>query len=61
MNSLPSNPPIKSLDNIAKVFNGKTLSKSELRKEGFPILKIKDVTDDGQFIPAHILFKSQSS
>lgn len=61
MNSLPSNSPIKSLDELAKVFNGKTPSKSEQRKEGLPILKIKDVTEGGQFIPAHKLFKSQSS
>lgn len=38
-----------ALDDIAKVFNGKTPSKAEQRVEGHPVLKIRDVTDTGAF------------
>ncbi|KQT36554.1 restriction endonuclease subunit S [Methylophilus sp. Leaf414] len=37
------------LDDIANVFNGKTPSKLEQRDEGYPVLKIKDVTESGKF------------
>jgi type I restriction enzyme S subunit len=41
---------VKSLGEVAEVFNGKTPSKSEKRKSGVSILKIKDITDEGRFI-----------
>ncbi|MDV2481936.1 restriction endonuclease [Methanoculleus sp. Wushi-C6] len=34
---------------VAEVFNGKTPSKSEQRSRGHPVLKIKDVSDLGEF------------
>lgn len=37
------------LGSVAEVFNGKTPSKSEQRDLGHPVLKIKDVTEDGNF------------
>ena len=37
------------LDEIATVFNGKTPSKLEQRDEGYPVLKIKDVSQYGKF------------
>lgn len=38
-----------TLSEVAEVFNGKTPSEIEKRKEGHPILKIKDITEDGHF------------
>jgi type I restriction enzyme S subunit len=38
------------LADIAMVFNGKTPSQEEQRNDGFPVLKIKDVSDDGRFV-----------
>lgn len=38
-----------ALGEIADVFNGKTPSKSEQRRHGHPVLKIKDVSDLGEF------------
>lgn len=35
------------LGDIAEVFNGKTPAKSEQRSEGYPVLKIRDVDEDG--------------
>lgn len=37
------------LDDVASVFNGKTPSKLEQRGEGYPVLKIKDVSENGKF------------
>src|SRR5258706_1216657 len=37
------------LESVAAVFNGKTPSKAEQRREGHPVLKIKDVSEDGVF------------
>ena len=34
---------------VANVFNGKTPSTADQRKSGFPVLKIKDVDDEGNF------------
>ncbi|MDO8648811.1 MAG: restriction endonuclease subunit S [Candidatus Peregrinibacteria bacterium] len=41
--------PILELQKIAQVFNGKTPSKKEQRDKGFPVLKIKNVSEDGFF------------
>ena len=38
-----------ALADVAQVFNGKTPSKAEQRSHGHPVLKIKDVTDLGDF------------
>ncbi|OGA36344.1 MAG: hypothetical protein A3F75_13515 [Betaproteobacteria bacterium RIFCSPLOWO2_12_FULL_64_23] len=38
------------LEEVAKVFNGKTPSKAEQRHSGHPVLKIKDVDETGQFV-----------
>ena len=35
------------LGDIAEVFNGKTPAKSEQRSEGYPVLKIRDVDEEG--------------
>ena len=35
------------LGEIAEVFNGKTPAKSEQRSEGYPVLKIRDVDEEG--------------
>ena len=40
---------LKTLGSIASVFNGKTPSKLEQRKQGHPVLKIKDVSESGVF------------
>ncbi|MBI2354732.1 MAG: restriction endonuclease subunit S [Deltaproteobacteria bacterium] len=37
------------LGSVAEVFNGKTPSKTEQRDSGHPVLKIKDVTENGNF------------
>lgn len=37
------------LAEVATVFNGKTPSKAEQRETGFPVLKIKDVSETGEF------------
>lgn len=37
------------LNQVASVFNGKTPAKSEKREVGHPVLKIKDVSDAGNF------------
>ncbi len=37
------------LGDVATVFNGKTPSKIEQRRVGFPVLKIRDVNEFGQF------------
>ncbi len=38
------------LADIGMIFNGKTPSQEEQRSDGFPVLKIKDVSDDGRFV-----------
>jgi type I restriction enzyme S subunit len=38
------------VEQIAAVFNGKTPSKAEQRNSGHPVLKIKDVDENGRFI-----------
>ncbi|MHB1233632.1 MAG: restriction endonuclease subunit S [Burkholderiales bacterium] len=40
---------IRALAEVADVFNGKTPSKAEQRSEGHPVLKIKDVSETGDF------------
>ena len=35
---------------VANIFNGKTPSNTEKMEKGWPVLKIKDITQDGQFI-----------
>lgn len=37
------------LGDVATIFNGKTPSKIDQRDTGFPVLKIKDVTETGEF------------
>ncbi|WP_295460898.1 restriction endonuclease subunit S, partial [uncultured Thiodictyon sp.] len=37
------------LAEVATVFNGKTPSKAEQRETGFPVLKIKNVSENGEF------------
>ena len=39
----------KKLAEVASIFNGKTPSKSEQRTEGHPVLKIRDVSEHGEF------------
>lgn len=48
-NRLPEGWKEVTLAEVAEVFNGKTPSELEKRKEGYPILKIKDITEDGCF------------
>ena len=43
------NQSVRRLADIADTFNGKTPSKAEQRTEGFPVLKIKDISEWGQF------------
>src|ERR1019366_8240712 len=50
----------KRLGDIATVFNGKTPSKVEQRDAGFPVLKIKDVSETGQFRGAFTSFVDES-
>ena len=50
----------KRLGDIATVFNGKTPSKAEQRDTGFPVLKIKDVSETGQFRGAFTSFVDES-
>jgi type I restriction enzyme S subunit len=38
-----------NLGDVAEVFNGKTPAKSDQRDDGFPVLKIRDVDEYGQF------------
>jgi type I restriction enzyme S subunit len=40
---------LTELGSVASVFNGKTPSKKEQRHKGFPVLKIKDIDEFGQF------------
>jgi len=41
--------PLVKLSEVAEIFNGKTPSKKEQRESGFPVLKIKDISDKGLF------------
>lgn len=41
--------PTKQLGELADVFNGKTPAKTEQRTAGHPVLKIKDVDENGNF------------
>ena len=41
--------PTKTLGEVAEVFNGKTPAKTEQRTSGHPVLKIRDVDEDGNF------------
>lgn len=50
----------KRLGDIATVFNGKTPSKVEQRDVGFPVLKIKDVSETGQFRGTFASFVDES-
>jgi type I restriction enzyme S subunit len=38
------------LGDYCTIFNGKTPSKKEKRKNGYPVLKIKDVNENGRFV-----------
>jgi type I restriction enzyme S subunit len=44
------NSSIVKLGEIANVFNGKTPAESEQRRSGFPVLKIRDVDENGVFV-----------
>lgn len=44
------------LGDVADVFNGKTPSKAEQRNEGYPVLKIRDVSELGRFRGKHESF-----
>lgn len=53
MASMPIQPqgavrPVR-LSEIARIFNGKTPAKAEQRDRGHPVLKIKDIDEDGEF------------
>ena len=48
-NNIPKGWNKIQLGDVAEIFNGKTPSQEEKREHGSPILKIKDVTDDGNF------------
>ena len=37
------------LSKVASVFNGKTPSKTDQRSSGYPVLKIKDISEDKCF------------
>ena len=41
--------PLVKLSEVAEIFNGKTPSKKEQRESGFPVLKIKNISDKGLF------------
>jgi type I restriction enzyme, S subunit len=41
--------PMVPLGKVARIFNGKTPAKSEHRGSGHPVLKIKDLSGDGNF------------
>jgi type I restriction enzyme S subunit len=41
--------PLTELGVVASILNGKTPSKSEQRSRGYPVLKIKDVDEFGEF------------
>jgi type I restriction enzyme S subunit len=43
------NLPTIELGSVARVFNGKTPSRKEQRRQGHPVLKIRDVDDYGEF------------
>jgi type I restriction enzyme S subunit len=38
-----------ALEEVAEVFNGKTPSQADQRTEGYPVLKIRDVSEFGEF------------
>jgi len=50
--NLPDGWEWKKLGDVCNVFNGKTPSKSEKKSHGYPILKIKDINENGDFIGA---------
>ena len=50
---------LSELSDVAEFFNGKTPSKAEQRDSGAPVLKIKDVTEDGLFKGAFESFVDQ--
>lgn len=41
--------PLVALSEVAAIFNGKTPSKKEQRDSGYPVLKIKDINEVGEF------------
>src|ERR1700681_619153 len=45
-----------ALKEVADIFNGKTPSKGEQRSAGHPVLKIKDVSEFGEFRGAFTSF-----
>lgn len=47
---LPEGWGIVKLGDYSTIFNGKTPSKNQQRKKGHPILKIKDINENGCFI-----------
>jgi type I restriction enzyme S subunit len=51
---------VRRVGDVAMVFNGKTPSKAEQRDAGFPVLKIKDVSEMGQFRGVFASFVDQS-
>ncbi|NJD77139.1 MAG: hypothetical protein FIB08_08620 [Candidatus Methanoperedens sp.] len=48
--ALPEGWKIAKLGEYSNIFNGKTPSKNEQREKGHPILKIKDINENGCFI-----------
>jgi type I restriction enzyme, S subunit len=52
--------PTAALGDVSDVFNGKTPSKEDQRTEGFPVLKIRDVDELGQFRGQGISFVDQA-
>jgi type I restriction enzyme S subunit len=48
--------PTYLLGEVADVFNGKTPAKTEQRTSGHPVLKIRDVDEDGKFRGRHESF-----
>lgn len=46
-NSNSNNWQTKKLGEVCEVFNGKTPSRVEQRKEGYPVLKIRNIGVDG--------------
>ncbi len=50
----------KLLGDVAQAFNGKTPSRSEQRSEGYPVLKIKNVSEYGQFYGSFDSFVDRS-
>ncbi|WP_129642687.1 restriction endonuclease subunit S domain-containing protein [Peristeroidobacter agariperforans] len=51
---------VVELGRVAQVFNGKTPAKGDQRTAGHPVLKIRDIDEDGQFRGCHESFVDSS-